>query len=302
MYSSDRCLIDNWSLEHAGYLLNGDMDNSFLTDDGFIKSLGGLSNYINAVLLYDEAKFVANGFQTDWYRFHWFEKNTRLYIHPFIPTDNYIDWNNHGNSADLGAKNYLLASKFLDADLLISPERARQIITNGAPQVDDNFIATLEKIDEKIRVEKEELWYENVKVGIEQNFVFPSLIHYVLSEASNMNDLLTVIMQLKASGDMTKVRKEINDLSSTTKGASRLKKEVENIINNQFSKGGNSDKPWSISFDVLFLTISKSFNFKNLKRKSYLTFLKDFVACRAEAFSLKDDIQRIFGRKIELSK
>lgn len=103
MYSSKRCIVDNWSLEQAGSLLNGDFEQYTFTDELFIESLGGLSNYINAILLYDEAKFIANGFQTNWYRFSWFLKNTRLYFEPFLPTGNLVDWNSHISLPDLGA-------------------------------------------------------------------------------------------------------------------------------------------------------------------------------------------------------
>jgi hypothetical protein len=48
MYSSKRCIVDNWSLEQAGSLLNGDFEQYTFTDELFIESLGGLPNYINA--------------------------------------------------------------------------------------------------------------------------------------------------------------------------------------------------------------------------------------------------------------
>lgn len=298
MYSSNRCLIDNWSLEYAGYLLNGEFERNYFTDEEFIKSLGGLSNYINAILLYDEAKFVANGLQTHWYRFDWFAKNTRLYVNPFIPKGSYIDWNEVLDSPDFGAKNYLLTSKYLDADLFISPERASHITRNGSPKVDRNFITTLEKIDEKIKFEKEELWDDRIKVGIEQNYVFPSLTSYVLSKASNVNDLLTVIMQLKDSGEMDKIKEEINQLSETTKGALKLQREVEGVVKRFFLNGKPADKPVTVSLDILFLSISKSFSLEVFQRERYLTFLKDVMACRAEAYRLKKDIERIFKRQI----
>ncbi|MGN6353926.1 MAG: hypothetical protein ACTHLB_11090 [Parafilimonas sp.] len=298
MYSSKRCIVDNWSLEQAGSLLNGDFEQYTFTDELFIESLGGLSNYINAILLYDEAKFIANGFQTNWYRFSWFLKNTRLYFEPFLPTGNLVDWNSHISLPDLGAQNYLLTSKYLDADLFISPERAGKIIEKGSPEMDDNFIATLKKIDEEIMSGKETSWYNNVKIGIEHNFSFPSLTHYVLAEATNTNDLLTVIMQLKASGEIKKIKEEINELTKTTKGAYKLKNQTQNIINSYFHNSSLGDNSWSVNLNILFLTITKTFSLGIPARKSYFTFLKDVIACRAEAFSLKNQVERVFKRKV----
>ena len=108
MSYSQKSLIDNWSLEQAGSLLDDGTNYSSLPDQDFINSLGGLSNYINSILLYDETNFLANGFEGDWVRFSWFEKNTRLVVKPINPKSLNIDWNSEASYSDKGIRNYLI--------------------------------------------------------------------------------------------------------------------------------------------------------------------------------------------------
>lgn len=48
-----KCIIDNWSLEHASILVNSDLELRFGKQNPE-SYLGGLSNFIDAVLLYEE--------------------------------------------------------------------------------------------------------------------------------------------------------------------------------------------------------------------------------------------------------
>jgi len=300
MNSLQKSLIDNWSLELAGLLLNGSEDLFSISDDAFIDSLGGLSNYVNAMLLYDETSFLENGFEADWTRFDWFEKNTKIFVNAINPADLMIDWGSKESYSDKGLKNYLISSKQLCLDLFISPERANQITKNSVPEIEQKFntITILKKIDDQIQLETAPLWFDDLKVGIDKNFRLPSLTHYVLSQASNPDDLLTVIIQLKESGTINTIRAKINEITVNTKIASRFQKDIENAIKKAFGLKNNSDRPWSIKVTILFLTLTRSFNFDFFNRKEHLLFLKNVIACRSEAYGLNDDIQRIFNRKV----
>lgn len=298
MTKIQRSLIDNWSLEQAGSLLDSNNDSSSISDEEFITSLGGLSNYINSILLYDETNFLANGFEGDWVRFGWFEKNTRLIIQPINPESLNIDWNSEASYSDKGVRNYLVSSKHLETDLFISPQRAERIKDNGLHKIENSLNQTLLKIDEKIKSEKDSLWFENLKIGIDKNFNFPSLTHYVLSQATSSEDLLTVIMQLKESGKVKSVQDKIDEITISTKETSRFQKDIERLIKTNFGEPAKTDKPWSLKFTVLFLTLTKSFNLDFFKRKEHLLFLKDIIACRTEAQGLNNDIKRIFGRTL----
>ena len=298
MTKIQKSLIDNWSLEQAGSLLDSNNDFFSISEEEFITSLGGLSNYINSILLYDETNFLANGFEGDWVRFGWFEKNTKLIIQPINPESLNIDWNSEASYSDKGIRNYLVSSKHLKTDLFISPQRAERIKDEGLPKIENNLNQTLLEIDKKIKSEKDSLWFENLKVGIDRNFKFPSLTHYVLSQATSSEDLLTVIMQLKESGKIKSVRNKIDEITFSTKEASRFQKDIERLIKENFGESSKQDKPWSIKFTVLFLTLTKSFNLDFFRRKEHLLFLKDIIACRTEAQGLNSDVKRIFLRTL----
>ena len=97
-----KSLIDNWSLEQAGFLLEGNNDYLKISDQLFTKCIGGLSNYINSILLYDETNYLANGFESEWSKFNWFERNTKLIVSPINPDSLNIDWNSEASYSDIG--------------------------------------------------------------------------------------------------------------------------------------------------------------------------------------------------------
>lgn len=80
--ASEKCVIDNWSLENSALLFESDSSETFPQDIEFINALGGLSNYINAILMYEDTNFIANGYEYAWQRFEWFRQNTALHIKP----------------------------------------------------------------------------------------------------------------------------------------------------------------------------------------------------------------------------
>lgn len=268
-----------------------------MNDDDFIQCLGGLSNYVNAILHYDETFYLRNGFEDEWDRFGWFKKNTEIFINPIDPKNLKIDWKSPESYADMGLKNYLITTNHLETDLFISPKRAKKIIETNIIKKEDNLDISLRKIDEQIKSQMDSLWFEDTKIGIEKNFVFPSLTHYVLSQASNIDDLLTVIIQIKDSGIIEKIRKRINEISSDIKLSSKFQKEIERLIKESFGEQTH-DKPWSLKFTVSFITLTKSFNLDFFRRKEHLLFLKDIISCRTETYKLERDIKRIFKRTI----
>ena len=299
MEINKKCIIDNWSLEHAGFLLNDSEDIHFPNDESFENNLGGLSNFINALLLYENSCYLINGFENEWARFKWFEQNTSLFLTPLNPDITNINWTSELSYSDNGIKNYLITSDIFNADLFISPERSSKIINQGVPKTDTNLIRTLKRIDESISKHKDKSWYDNVKIGIENNFILPSLTHYILSEASSMEDLLTVIVQLKTDGKISRIKSKIDDLTSSTKSSMKFQNEINNIIIENLGMKSQRDRSWSVSISVLFLSLSKAFNFSFFNRKEHLIFLKNMAAIRAENRNLQDHIERIFKRKIK---
>lgn len=294
-----KCLIDNWSLEYAARLLDCTDDVFKLNDEKFKNAIGGLSNYINSLLLYSSVNYPQNGFEGSWLEYDWFAKNTKVFITPLDTELMSIDWHNDESYNDNGIQNYLITSQFHKCDLYISPERST-IINSGKynlQKLSCKLSLTLKNIDERINSIKSETWYNDINIGVTDNFMLPSLTQYVLSQATNIDDLLTVIMQLKSSGKIDRIKGEIYELTSSTKGAFKFQRDIENIVDSHFGKPISKD--WSISVSAWFLSLSKSFNFNYFNRREHIVFLKDILKTRAEVNTLEKDILRIFKRRIK---
>lgn len=290
-----KSLVDNWSLEGAGIMLDNNSDYFSLTNEIFSNCLGGLSNYITALLLYDKTSFLQNGFESSWQRFPWFKQNTEFYIDKIIPTDLDISWKSQASYDDHGINNYLFSSQYYQSDLFISTERANKILISPTPKVDDIFCTVLKKIDEKIKTEKDSSWFNNVQLGVEDNFQLPSLTHYVLAQASNQQDLLRVILELKEDGRIKSIRDKISDMATNTKKSFKLQKDIDSLIKNEFGESVKSTS-LSIKIPVYFLTITRNINFNFFYRQEHLVFLKGIIAARTEVNGLQSHIKRIFKR------
>jgi hypothetical protein len=293
-----KSLIDNWSLEHAGSLLSREIDTSEVPRDKFILNIGGLTNYLHSLLYYDETIYLANGFEKDWTRFNWFEKNARLHLNGVAGESLEIDWKSEDSYTDQGIKNYLTSSEKLSLDLFVSPERATIIKEKSAISSSSNLETVFNKVDEIIERKSNSLWLKNTGLGIIENFEFPCLTQYVLSQATNIDDLLNVVVQLKESRRVIKAIQELIEISKSTKDSMRFQKEVENRINKAFGEKIKSDSPLTLKISAFFISINSPLDFNFFSRKEHLLFLKDIIACRTESGNLRASINRIFKQKL----
>lgn len=299
MTEQRKSLIDNWSLEHAGILLNGDTDIAKMPQDSFIKSLGGLSNYINATLLYDQTNYLSNGFEKEWTRFEWFTKNTLGYVEGLSSQSLDIDWESAESYSDQGISNYLKSSDSLGLDLFVSPERST-ILKGKVPRQSQSTLDTLlSNIDENILKEAETLWFHDTQFGIIDNFNFPSLTQYVFSETSKADELLSVLLQLKHDGKIIRIVNELNEISQNTKRAGKLQKEFESKIKRAFGDKSKSDTSFTLKISAWFFSLNKTVNLNYFNRKEHFMFLNDIISCRTESGHLRKSIERIFGKKLE---
>lgn len=135
MNKTERCVIDNWSLEHAAILLDVNSDITAQKVVSFEKNLGGLSNFIHSLLLYKDRYFILNGFEKDWKKFSWFEARIKSAINGITLDELGIDWESSASYADKGIRNYLLTSKYFESDLIVAPERSDPILSFDMLQV-----------------------------------------------------------------------------------------------------------------------------------------------------------------------
>lgn len=294
-----KCIIDNWSLEHAGILLDDSTDLATRSSDKLVRNLGGLSNFISAILLYPEPYFIVNGFENQWKRFGWFDANASAFIKGFELDELTINWNGPSAYEHKGVHNYLFTSRYFGSDLLVCPERSEEAIL-FSQNPGNEFFETIKLIDKKINQELSESAFSKIKLGVESNFQLPALTQYVLSEASSRSDLLTVIMQLKSDGKIKILIKQIEERTATTKKAGEFEKDIDNLVKEALGRPIVDDKSWTVQLSAYFVSASKSINQTFFKRSEHLVFLRNLIACRTEAFKAQKDFERIFKRRIEL--
>jgi len=294
--SPSKSIIDNWSLERTAILLSEREVMKSLSPNDFHKCIAGLSSYINSLLLYEETSYIHNGFENAWQRFDWFTTNSLAYIEKIDPTVLGIDWHSEDAYKNSGIHNFLLMSNYYAADLFVSPERAKAVIDVSPQLPKDNFEQVLKHIDEKIKQTGQNIIFENIRVGIDKNFELPSIAQYVLSESSGYDDLFKVILQLKDSRKIVNIRNKIEDITSTTKGALKFQKDIDNLF---AELSGDKRKPgikFNLKIPVLCLQFTKEFSVGFFRRKQHLTFLKDLITARMESDKLSKDLKRIFLR------
>jgi hypothetical protein len=302
MITSSKCLIDNWSILQACNIIHASEYYRRMSPgkaEELFEDFGGFSNLINSLLLYEIPCYLANGNESAWKKNELFAKRVLQHLHAELPVETSEKYYSFFSSEDNGAKFYLLMSRKLDAELYISADRSNAVIKNGLGKLDNDFLSLLNGIDEKIEENSKTNLNKRLTYGIQQNFVLPSLTHYVLSQATSVNDLLDVIIQLRTSKDILKVKEKVAEYSENIRSYTSFQKEVERLLNKQFNKDIKLESRLSINIKVLFLTYTNSINANFPRRKSYLTYLKDIIMCRTETFGLKKQIKRVFNIELE---
>jgi hypothetical protein len=180
---------------------------------------------------------------------------------------------------------------------LICPERSQGVSLSNYT-LDSSFIETLKEIDKKILHERDNSAFNKIKIGIDQNFRLPSITQYIFSQTTSREDLLTVIMQLRSDGKIRRIISEIEEITSTAKGAGRFEKDIQKLVKRAFGQKSDTESI-SISVSAFFVNFSKSINLDFFRRKEYFVFLKDLIACRTEAYRVEKDFKRIFEKKLK---
>lgn len=296
MYSYTKCIIDNWSLEHAAILLDGSYDYFESPPDLFSNHIGGLSNYINATLLYNSPSYLKNGFEADWMKFTWFKQNNTEVLGIADPNALGINWKSSESYTDRGISNYLLVADFCESDLFVSPERASEFKLVKQEEIESAFKETLKGVDKEIGGLAQKSWYKNISIGINKNFRLPSLTQYVLSSASRKDEIFTILSQIKTDGKIQRVYDRIEEISRNTKKSSKLQQEIEMTIKHEFGDTIKPSRSLSIKIPVYYLSITIPLSLNFFNRKEHLIFLKTIIKCRAEANNLSKSINRIFKR------
>jgi hypothetical protein len=298
MINSNKSIIDNWSIEQAAGLMYYDIDFYEKNSHDFFSNIGGLSNFINSMLLYKQPHFLLTGNEFTWKRFTKFATLIDKHITPIEPLEKNYEFHTYLTNFDKGANYYLSIAKYYDAELFLCSDRSTSIIKSGVQENNNELINIFNRIDKIIYDKTELLDSSRIRFGIQDNFILPSLTHYVLSETSSQNDLLDVILELKRSNKILKINEQITELYSSVKSYTKFQKELNNILKKEFNEDYKSENNLNIGIKALFFSISKNFDFDFINNKTYITYLKDIVSCRTETYGLKKHVDRVFKTNI----
>lgn len=349
MISSNKSIIDNWSLFHAKRMLvNHESYSSYYqtslhpniresfsysdpdkyrvrerqneqqkqTYNQLITGIGGISNLINSILFYDETYFIYTAKSYKWRSNDTFKQK----ITPYLTTKNELDSNlvlnselfrnitnqelqNYYDDDDnaYGLSYYLLQSENYDAELYVSPERVELIEKIILPNYKNQGMKLFSKIDLLIGEQTEKLWNNDIKIGIQNNFILPSLTHYIFSQSSSNNDILDVLFQVKKSKEMKELRNILASSTSDLSNSLKFQNEVSYILKKLFGTDKDSKDSWVVGINVLFMNLEKPVNIDFQKKKNYITFLRNIIKCRIETNSLQEQIKRLFKNYSHLS-
>lgn len=292
----NRSLIDNWSIEQSYEVLTEDLNRFTYDANSLLQHIGGLANLINSMLLYDDTLYLENGNHRFWKTS--FDKIEPEFSKILIPASSFetpLIKTIQNPLPDNGAHHYLINSKKYDADLFVSTERSNSLLLNGAPPVTSDFIEALKSIDHQIEQELDYIWLKKVKLGIKNNFLVPSLTHYVLSESSNQNDVLKVLMELKRSDKISKIKNHLHETSMNLRDYSKFQDYLSEAIKYNFNKRTSNQLKFSVRINLIFMSISKGTDLNYRPFKPNFVLLKDIITCRTEVNGLMNHLQRVFN-------
>lgn len=326
-----KCLIDNWTLELAGLLLDEglsgirrerlsryhsalessmvagvDQTGEVLEDwTDFDDYFSALANFLSAMLVFEDLHFAKNGFESAWKRFPAFSQAMEgiLKAREQPETITRIERRADLRRMDSGALFYLALSSSLDCDLLLSPRRSTALEKSQGRkspsygEYADDLLVTLDhKISERINTSRSDL----LRATVIPDLQFPALATLVLSQAHSHSEILTAARDLRNSRELRDLRSVISDCVAEIKSGlpyARLIDTVPDAVRLALNDAGRLDSDGgslSVGFSILFFSIEKEVG-KIIP--PYLLFLRDLAKCRLEFEGFASHIERLFEPK-----
>jgi hypothetical protein len=298
MHEYKRTIIDNWSLMASSQLISAGQQKAPFKQSPF-SAIMSFSNMVTAILLYDDIMYLPNGNEQAWKRDDWFSTNIESYIKPADISQKLLDdAYDAPSNMDHSTSNYFHISRELQADLFLNPVRSQMVFEHLKVTPNGSDMELLRRMDAVIKDESNKSWSEDVKIGVQSNFILPQLTQYVLSKCSSTDDILKVLFEIKTAGSIDDLKSKIQEVSCNLRDFSKFQQTVENLVKQHLGYASKNTGPWSIKFNAFFLSFSKSFNVVSLRDKKLMVFLKDILSSRTEVQGLSKSIQRVFGDNV----
>lgn len=308
------CVIDNWTLFLISELFKNRLFFSHTITKKYKynigaeepsdipKYFGALSNFINAILFYDEIYFVENGNENSWNSNPYFTNQCKGLITPKKPiTPLTLNYKNLSSIEEV--KYYIFMSELLNSDLFVAPYRSDIILQSNELSINNITNDMINEYDKRITDLLKEQKDNKLKIGIESNQILPSLTQLVLNETKSVDDIFTTTLQIKNSDYIKEYKNKINEViegENITKDYIKLKKDMELAFNTTINKLGLHQNDKKKLFDVAFnLWIFKISNINvsssktKFNNKKHTILLKNIIKYRLEMFNSIESLSRI---------
>lgn len=322
MNYKNSALIDNWSLELSGSLLDKEIEER--SQEKILNKIQALYNLLDVLILNENIIYNSA------YSYVWKDKSSLNAIKTFstgiiaIENDNkdFIIYEtdepklkNYGRysrkvPSDIvsdGAKHYLNLASALGANYWPSPKREKYIKELNITK-ENNFLMML---NESVNKEIQEISLNTFKhISNPKPLLFPTFGSRILADCKNIDSIITTALQIRDDKYTTEFRQWGTEIDSLLEQGNivALNKEIQSIsllmkdMHNKYSIKEDKEftaklqiglKP-SISFDVKFMG---SLIQKFLPKKNHLVFIRNHMQSSLKNTNINYQIERLFKIK-----
>jgi len=326
-FGMNRCIIDNWSLANAAWLLEGGLTgiqadetawHLRALDDHIVGGspsgdelphhaqgidtpsayLGSLSNLATGILLFDSLAFVENGFERSWTTYEVFTNETSDLLVPLAAPPR-LDSEYYGDQIVGGLNFYLYMAKTHSCDVMLNPVRSSHLTQEL--RLDDlshlDYIQDLlQAVDCEVRKRIESSPSRIVRLGAIANLRLPPILHLVLSQCTSRADILEVARQMRNLKPAQSLRSVLGGVTGASCSSERYPlliadlEEIARDLTHEIISGKHSG-----SFGPTFFGLfTVSYDWEKVRyAEDHRVFLRNLMWCRMEIDGARRRIDEI---------
>jgi hypothetical protein len=321
------CLIDNWTLELAGVLLeqgtgglithqrlplsadikwggtDGDRASDFDPEPSSQadECFAALANLLSALTLFDKVYFVRNGFERTWLRLPSFAASVGPLVEGLSVDNARARPLGLRDAHPSGLEAYVSQAAEYQCDLLVSPRRSHEfgrLLTRARPSYGDLANDLLDNLDHRISETIVELGSETLTAALLPGLRWPAISWLVLAKAEGRRDILPSVTRVRWQPEVVALRAALGHCAAAARSAVpfvELAARIPDAVRYALRNTGQLDPDraaLTVGFSVGFASFEKDIGSPIPK---HLLFMRDLARCRFEWEASEGPWRRIFG-------
>lgn len=322
-FTCSSALIDNWSLELSGTLLENIIEEK---NETVLNQVQALFDLLDTIILSDNIIYNSA------FAHVWKNKNSlnaiKSLLTGIIAVENdynefivyetieakykeygKLTYNIQEDLVEHGAKYYLDLASALGVNYWPSPKRAKYIAQQNVRKKDDFLVLLNNNINKEIEKISLKMFESIAKM---KPMIFPTFGSRVLSDCEDINSIISTAMQIRNDKYTTEFRKWGEEINSLLEQGNviALNKEMNSIsllIRDMHKKYSiESDRQSNIKFQI---GLSPSVNFeikivgslleKLMPKKRHLVFLRNHIESSLKNTNTNYQIERLFNIRLD---